>query len=123
MPGSAQSCVPVYACIGGEDLFVGRSVGWEQASLTGTLSTGATCNGTVTATRTGGQATFRCSDGQSANLNFALAGDRTSTALAIGRTNQDREIRGWSGPALRDYFARGGGGAILICGATTVAVE
>lgn len=119
-PGSPTSCTRIYACIGGEDILAGRAVGWEEGVVAATMSNGATCEGTFQATRQGGTVSFTCDDGQSAGVNFTLAGNRSSTAIGIGRTDQGRTIQGWTGPALREYFSNTDGGQLPTCGGQSI---
>ncbi|WP_461426397.1 hypothetical protein [Gymnodinialimonas sp.] len=112
--GSQASCTHVVACIGGDTLFVGGSVGWDAGVLTGSLSTGAQCTGVWDNARA--VANFTCDDGQTGIVNYTVMDGRTGTALGQGTTIAGRNVEAWSGQNIAEYIERETGRVTLQCG-------
>lgn len=112
--GSQASCTHAVACIGGDTLFVGGTVGWDAGLLTGNLSTGAACTGTWdNATNV---ANFTCDDGQTGIVQYTRVDDPTGTAIGAGETIAGRSIEAWSGRNIREFVERETGRVTLQCG-------
>jgi hypothetical protein len=112
--GSQNSCTHVVACIGGDTLFVGGTIGWEQGILTGALSNGSSCTGVWDNTR--GSANFTCEDGQSGIVNYTRMDDSTGTAIGAGATIAGRPIEAWSGNRIAEFVEQETGRVTLQCG-------
>lgn len=115
---SPQSCIHVIACIGGSDVFVGGSVGWDTGTLYGDLSTGATCTGNWNNAEA--RADFTCTDGQSGTVFYTLRDGPTGTAIGQGVTIAGRPIEAWSGENVSAYIRRETGEVTLTCGVTEI---
>lgn len=112
--GSQSSCTHAVACIGGETLFVGGTVGWDQGILTGTLSTGAACTGTWN--NANQLVNFTCDDGQTGIVRYTLFDGSTGTAIGVGETISGRPVEAWSGLNIVDFVERETGRVTLQCG-------
>lgn len=112
--GSQSSCTHAVACIGGDTLFVGGTIGWDAGILTGGLSTGADCTGiwdnAINAVN------FTCDDGQTGIVRYTRVDDPTGTAIGVGETLAGRPIEAWSGRNIRDFIERETGRVTLQCG-------
>lgn len=112
--GSQASCSHVVACIGGDTLFVGGSVGWDAGVLTGQLSTGGICTGVWNNARA--TANFTCDDGQTGVVTYSLMDGATGTAIGQGNTLAGRPIEAWSGHNIAEFIERETGRVTLKCG-------
>lgn len=112
--GSQASCTHAVACIGGDTLFVGGTVGWDEGVLTGDLSTGASCNGIWN--NANQLVNFTCDDGQTGIVRYTLFDGSTGTAIGEGETLAGRPIEAWSGQNIVDFVERETGRVTLQCG-------
>jgi predicted RecA/RadA family phage recombinase len=117
-PGAQTSCTHAIACIGGDTLFVGGTTGWDSGTLTGDLSTGASCTGSWDSAEN--LVRFECEDGQSGQVVYWSQDPETGTALGSGATLAGRPIEAWSGNNIADYVLRETGEVTLQCGVTDV---
>jgi hypothetical protein len=112
--GEAESCSHVVACIGGDTLFVGGSVGWDTGTVHGELYSGATCEGAWDSTI--GQAEFHCSDGTEGAVTYTSIDEATGTTIGGGVTLDGRPVEAWSGHAIAEFIERETGRVTLQCG-------
>ena len=119
--GSPTSCAHVIACIGGEELFVGGAVGWEEGTLYGALSTGAQCTGSWN--NADAAAEFTCDDNQRGTVRYHLVDGLTGTAVGSGLTRAGRDIQAWSGNQVAQYIFNETGEVVLQCGMNIVPVS
>ena len=112
--GAADSCAHVVACIGGDTLFVGGSVGWDAGKLYGALHDGTSCTGAWDSTV--GRAEFRCSDGTAGHVTYTSIDGRTGTTIGGGATRDGRPVEAWSGHAIAEFIERETGRVTLQCG-------
>ncbi|ABD54599.1 hypothetical protein [Jannaschia sp. CCS1] len=112
--GSQASCTHAVACIGGDTLFVGGTVGWDEGVLTGDLSNGASCTGIWN--NANQLVNFTCDDGQTGIVRYTLFDGSTGTAIGAGETIAGRPIEAWSGQNIVDFVERETGRVTLQCG-------
>lgn len=106
-PGASDSCTPLIGCVEAYGLyFVGRAVGFDDGTLAGELSNGATCTGEWTSRNFlgVGQADFTCDDGQWGRAYFTYLHGPTGTATGRGMTAQGSQVRVWSGHEIRAFL-------------------
>ncbi|NYS25753.1 hypothetical protein HUK65_12190 [Rhodobacteraceae bacterium 2376] len=112
VPGSADSCAPVLACMPGDGVwFVGRAVGWNEGKLEGETNTGVTCTGTwsVGETLALGHARFSCDDGLSGRIVYHYQDPGTGTARGTGLISGFGRLRAWSGHKITEFLDRSTG--------------
>lgn len=112
--GSPENCVHVVACVGGDMLFVGGSVGWNAGTVRGELYSGAACTGEWD--NATGRAGFRCADGTEGTVQYTLVDPATGTAIGAGVTRDGRAVEAWSGRNIAAFVERETGRVTLACG-------
>ncbi|MEY3005607.1 MAG: hypothetical protein RLZZ491_2783 [Pseudomonadota bacterium] len=112
--GAADSCTHVVACIGGNTLFVGGSVGWNAGTLYGELYSGTPCKGVWDSSI--GRAEFICADGTTGSVAYTSIDGPTGTTIGGGTTLDGRPVEAWSGHAIAAFIERETGRVTLQCG-------
>jgi hypothetical protein len=117
LTGRPDSCTRVVACIGDDGVwFDGRGAGWNEGTLAGQLSTGATCTGSWACTdATTARTVFACDDGTEGAALAVLQDPLTGTPIAEGTTTDGRAIVAWSGEHVLDVLRGPTGEPSLPC--------
>lgn len=111
---SPDSCTHIVACIGGDTLFVGGSIGWDRGRLVGELHTGEVCSGVWD--NATGMARVDCGGGLEGTVQYSVIDGITGTGIGQGEMLDGRPITAWSGNNLAAYVQAETGRVTLHCG-------
>ena len=120
-PGQMDSCVPIVACLIGEDVyFVGQALGWNSGTFAGRTNAGFSCYGTWTARNIAnvGQAELECDNGRTGGALFVSQDNMTGTATGHGTMSNGTGLQMWSGRNIQQFIINqtGNVNARLMCG-------
>lgn len=118
-PGHANSCTPIFACIGENgEYFQGQARGWgELGLLRGRTASGAHCSGFWQ--RDGevgfGTAKINCSNGTRTEVMWNARYREAGYFVGSGSDNKDRKVLAWTGHDILARISAIGVGMHVFC--------